>query len=673
MKYKFIYSFIVLFVIALVLFLNIFRIEPFESFSLKFNDVNFKLQTKEISQDVVLVAIDEASINKYGRWPWDRDIIANGLSHLKQADIVLFDMIFSETTDDKNDKALAKSIFNLNNSVCGFFLRDKSTQLIDDNEMEILKDSALDLLQSQVSQYTNPKFISSKYAEINIASVLEACSLSASFSTLSESDHLMRSYPLAVYYQNILYPSLGTQALRIKFQGDVERLDSTHIKIADKTVSLDKKGFVKLNYYDLQQYKIISFLDVVNLKVSPNYFKGKIVILGVVETGATDIVATPIGNIPGPLLHYTFLSNFFKSHLITDYKSINYILVVLMAILPLFIIFFIKKVLYRAIINIVIYCILYIFLKYIFIKYMIYIDLFYPLLSLLLSLAILESITFNIQEKKDKFLIGAFSSYLSSDLLDKLLKNPDSLSLGGENKELSILFSDIRGFTTISESMKPENLVNLLNDYFTPMTRCVLDNGGMLDKYIGDAIMAFFNAPLDMKFHADSASKSALDMMKKLKILNNELILKGIEPIKIGIGINTANVVVGNMGSEERFNYTIVGDGVNLASRVEGLTREYGVDILMTEFTVKKLTQNFIYREVESVQVKGKKNFVLIYELMLDTQKSIELKKVYDKALNMYKNGDLKRAEKLFSDIVSKYDDNLSKYFLVKINNGKRL
>ena len=330
-----------------------------------------------------------------------------------------------------------------------------------------------------------------------------------------------------------------------------------------------------------------------------------------------------------------------------------------------------KKILHRAAVNISVYLLLYVYIRYLFVEQMIYIDLFYPLISLFLSLVAVEAVAFNIQEKSSKFMRGAFSSYLSGDLLDQLIANPDALSLGGESKELSILFSDIRGFTTISESMDPVSLINLLNRYFTPMTNSVLENGGMLDKYIGDAVMAFFNAPVNIKKHADASCTTALEMIQRLEILNVELEKENINAIKIGIGINTAEVVVGNMGSDSRFNYTVIGDGVNLASRVEGLTKNYGVDILITEFTVAKISEEFIYREIEPVKVKGKEEAVLLYQLMKNDDESKTIKELYDKALSVYKSDKLEEAQMLFSSLVDKYDDNPSKFFLKNIKDGQ--
>ena len=664
MKEKLIYSLVLLPVIVVVLLLQTYKIEPFESFSLRFNDVNFDLQKKEPNKDIVFVAVDEPSVNKFGRWPWDRTILAKGVEALSQADVLMMDMIFSEPTNKKDDDALADSIANLNASVCGFFLRHEATQSITGEELDILSNSSLDLLQSQVSRRKNPSFIEAKHAEMNIATISNACSYSGSFTTLAEDDNLMRFYPIAVYYQDMLFPSLAIQALRLKFNSDVERVDETHVSFNGRLIGLDKRGFIRLNYYKKEQYNIVSFLDVVGKKVKPEYFKNKIVILGITEVGAGDVASTPIGSLYGPLLHYTFISNVLENHLIKEPPYISNLIVVLLALIPLVLALWIKKIVYRFILYVSMYFIVYGLVRYMFVSNMIYIDMFYPMLSIILSAVIIEVVAFNFQEKGSRFMRSAFSSYLSSDLLDQLIKNPNALTLGGEKKELSVLFSDIRGFTSISESMDPVSLINLLNRYFTPMTNAVLVHNGMLDKYIGDAVMAFFNAPVNVKDHADAACFAALEMIDRLETLNQELKRENINPIKIGIGINTAEVVVGNMGSDTRFNYTVIGDGVNLASRVEGLTKNYGVEILITEFTVAKLNEEFIHRKVEPVKVKGKDEAVLLYQLMPFTDMSRTIKNLYDEALEVYIRGDFKKAENLFGDLADEYDDMLSKYFL---------
>ncbi|MDF1879331.1 adenylate/guanylate cyclase domain-containing protein [Sulfurimonas sp. SAG-AH-194-C20] len=662
-------SFLIAFFVISSLFISLSynKVEPLESFSLRFNDINFDLQTKEINKDIVFVAVDERSVNKFGRWPWNRNILADGINKLHQADIVLMDMIFSESTSLLEDSSISSAISNLNNSVCGFFLRQKATQFIKDDELNILDDSALDLLQAQITQHHNPLFISAPYAEINILPILESCTLSGSFSTLAQHDQLLRSYPIGVYYHRRLFPSLAIQGLRLVLNKDINRINHNEVSLNSRVLKLDEKGFIRLNFYKKEQYNIVSFLDVKDGTIKPEYFKNKIIILGITEIGSGDVVSTPIGSLYGPLLHYTFISNFLQEHLIYEPEYISYILMMIMMILPFILLIFIKNVLYRTLINFFSYLLIYIIVRYLFVLNMIYIDLFYPLISLLFSTAVVEILAFSHQEKNTRFIRDAFSAYLSADLLSQLIKNPHALALGGEKKHLSILFSDIRGFTALSEAMDAQSLVALLNRYFTPMTQAVLQNKGMLDKYIGDAIMAFYNAPVDVINHEEKACQTALDMIQKLAELNQDLHHEGLPMISIGIGINSADVIVGNMGSDTRFNYTVMGDGVNLASRVESLTKNYGIDILITEFTVAMLNGSFIFRKIEPVIVKGKENAVLLYELMPHTQKSKDIKKIYDNALEFYINEDILSAKQLFKKLIKEYNDSPSQYFLTNI------
>jgi len=670
-KERFLYFLASIVVVLVVLVLEFYKVEPFESFSLRFNDINFELQQKEPSKEVVFVAVDEPSVNEFGRWPWKREIIAQGLENLRQSKAVLMDMIFSEPTTPKQDAILADALANLDASVCGFFLRHNATQKTTQEEFDVLSDSALDLLQSQVAQFGNPRFAFAPYAELNIVPILESCSLSGTFSTIRASDDKLREYPIAFYFQDMLYPSLAIAGLRLVLNQDIQRVSPSEVQLGKYKIHLNENSMVRLNFYHLKQYNIISFLDVVTQKVKPEYFKDKIVVLGITEVGAGDIVSTPIGTIPGPLLHYTFLSNLLENHLIVEKPTISFSLTILFVFVPFLALLFFKNITLRMLFNLLSYGAIYAAIRYLFVEYMFYIDLFYPLVGLFFSMIVLEGIAFYKEENSSRFIKNAFSSYLSGELLEELMQNPNNLSLGGQRKELSILFSDIRGFTTISESMEAEELVHLLNDYFTPMTQAVLEHQGMLDKYIGDAVMAFFNAPVDVEKHADKACLSALEMIEKLQILNQKLAQEKKPHIAIGIGINTAEVIVGNMGSDTRFNYTIMGDGVNLASRVESLTKYYGVEILITEFTYNKLEGIFLTREIEAVIVKGKEKAVMLYELLESSEDNIKKVSLYNQALVLYKDQKFQEAQIVFYELVKNYKDKLSGYFIEDIKNGK--
>ncbi len=601
------------FSLLLILLLQFERFEFLESFAEKFNDTNFAFQTKSINPDVVVVAVDEKSVNYFGRWPWDRTILAQALEKLQSADVVALDMVFSEPT--ATDQKLATAIETLNNSVCGFFLREQATQHLTPQELDILQNSSLDLLQSKLQQ--DEDFLNVKFAELNVKPILDACTMQGAFSTITASDQLYRLYPTAFSLKNSLYPSLALQTLRLKFNSDVDRIAANILMLHEQQIAVDEFGFVRLNFYDKQAYETISFVDLYNGKIKSSELQNKIVLLGVTEMGIGDVVATPIGNMYGVYLHATFLSNFLNGELIKEFSLLNYFMTIL-AVVSVFVgSLFVTKLYVRIFTYISSYLLLFIVAKTVFALDSLYIDMFYPLIASGLSIALIEFNIFYIQEKDTRFIKKAFSSYLSKELLDKLIHSKKGLELGGEKKVLSILFSDIRNFTTRSEEMDdPQQLIKLLNRYFTPMTQAVMDNKGMLDKYIGDAVMAFFNAPIDVEEHAHAACTCALEMIEKLNLLNKEFEKEGIAPIHIGIGINTGEVVVGNMGATKRFNYTIIGDSVNLASRLESKTKEFGVEIIISSYTYDLVKEDFHCKDLGFTPIKGKKDEVRIYQLI---------------------------------------------------------
>jgi adenylate cyclase len=607
------FSLVAVCIIAVILFIQSQKIELLDSFSQRFNDINFYLQKKHLNPDVVVVSIDEKSINRFGRWPWRRDIIAKGISKLQDTKVVGFDMVFSEKTD--YDKELSSAVASLNSSVCGFFFRTHATQDLTNRQRDILQDSSLDLLQSNLTD--RQSFLKSDFAELSEASIMTSCTMEAFFSTITSSDKLYRFYPSAFYLDNSLYPSLGIQILRVALNSDID-IDKSNVLLLNKErIHINNSGFTQLNFYAKEEYKALSFLDLYEGKIDEQVLKNKIVLFGVTEMGVGDVVPTPIGNIYGVFVHQTFLSNFLNHELIWESQLLNQLISIVMVLAVLMFVLSIKKLYVRIFAYIFFYLLLFFIAKVLFVTQNIYIDMFYPLLSILLSALVEESVLFYVEEKNTRFIKKAFSNYLSKELLHKLVEKEEFLQLGGERKELSILFSDIRNFTALSEDMNdPQKLIQLLNRYFTPMTEAVLRNRGMVDKYIGDAIMAFFNAPVDVENHAKAACDSALEMIANLASLNEELAEDQIAPIEIGIGINTGEVVVGNMGATERFNYTIIGDSVNLASRLEAKTKEYKVEIIISSFTYELVKDFFEFKNLGFTDIKGKKERIEIYQLI---------------------------------------------------------
>jgi adenylate cyclase len=284
----------------------------------------------------------------------------------------------------------------------------------------------------------------------------------------------------------------------------------------------------------------------------------------------------------------------------------------------------------------------------------IWLNMTFPVTFIVLNYLAITAYKYLTVNKKRKEIKNAFQHYVAPTVVDHMLETVDQLHLGGERKQLTALFSDIRGFTSISEKMSPEELVRFLNEYLSAMTKIVLHYQGTVDKYMGDAIMAFYGAPLEQPDHAFRACKSAVDMIVRLKELRKGWESRGLPPMNIGIGINSGEMSVGNMGSEERFDYTIMGDNVNLASRLEGINKQYGTNIVISQFTYELVQDNsFIIRELDSVRVKGKQEPVTIYELMgsgaIEPQTNMLLK-TFDEGLAAYKNQQWDQAIALFHE-----------------------
>jgi len=415
---------------------------------------------------------------------------------------------------------------------------------------------------------------------------------------------------------------------------------------------------------DPDKLKVIPAVDVIEGRVSPKEFKGKAVFVGATEIGIYDVRPTPINPVlPGVFLHAFTFSNIESSHFIISASYVDLAFITLMAGVP-FMTLYLRKFTSRLSLYALL-TLMYPSISYLAFSYWSFdLNLFYPFSAFLLSVVSQEGLKIVTAEKNIRELRRAFSSYVSPQLLEIITRNPDRLKLGGERREITVLFSDIRGFTSLSEKMKPEELVNLLNEFLTPMTEIILSQGGTLDKYIGDAIMAIFNAPVDVEKHADRACSSALGMVKALDGINHTFKDTFGVTLDIGIGINTGEAVVGNMGSRQRFDYTAIGDTVNLASRLEGLNKVYGTRIIISESTHSSLTEDFLTRVLDVVVVKGKKEAVKIYELMENTEDNRKRKNAFEKALEEYFAGNFESAMLLFEEVSIRFGDKASAVFM---------
>jgi adenylate cyclase len=665
--------FILIGVVAALAVFTGYRISPpfFQHLDNKLKDSRFLLRGPvKPAAKVVIVAIDNKSIMELGRWPWSRSRIAELVKNLADygVKVTALDIVFSEPEGEGSDRALAESMGAAGNVVMGYFFREEE-QPVDPAALEQFSSSKIKLLK--IDSGVNSIPISEySYLNLNIPELGAKALDFGFFNQFPDSDGVFRKSPLLLLYNGDIYPSLALKALRYHYKSeimlDVAIFGVSTLSMGRHTLPVNEHGELTLNYYGpTGSFPTVSAADVIKKRVSSDLLKDSIAFVGATEIGIYDLRNTPFDSaLPGVELHATVAANSIEGRFIVKDGRSAALEMFSMLALPVILAFLLSLV-PGTLAGLGVFAALSVvfigFNHLLFSRFMIDTTLFYPLLSLSLSQLGSEAYRNLIVEKKGRSLKKAFSSYVSPDLVRQIEKDPDKLVLGGEQREITILFSDIRGFTTLSEGLSPQELVHLLNEYLNPMTRIVLDEKGTLDKFIGDAVMAIYNAPLDLINHPAAACRSAVRMLETLSELNREFSAKGMNTIDIGIGINTGPAVVGNMGADIRFDYTAIGDSVNLASRLEGLNKYYGTHILVSEDARKSVNdERFSFREVDRVRVKGKQLPVVIYELMTDKSGILN---DFEAGLNMYREREFDKAEKIFCKLVEHYDDETSRLY----------
>lgn len=668
MKTKFlIYLLIGLVSSVVVIAVFFIKIDFLNSLDLKLKDARFRIRGNlEPDGRVFIVAIDSKSIDRLGRWPWDRRIIAKLIEKLGNVKAIALDIVFSEASSAESDRALSKAL-NRANIIAGYYFREEPTEINPQSYMN-LRLSRIKILKTSENINTIPvrEF---PYAELNIPSIKAAAGF---FNITPDHDGVYRRLNLLAIYNGELYPHLALKVIE-KFLNkplmvEIAPYGVEAVKIGNETIPVDETGLLTINYYgERGSIKTVSAIDVIDGKVTLP--EDAVVFVGATEMGIADIRATPFDPVmPGVEISATVASNILKRDYL-KYNSLTAVIDIAIIILSTLFLSLILLKINRTFISLGIFAGMlvaaYSLNIFIFKKYLLNLSVIYPAVSLSLCYLASEAYRNIIVEKRSRFLKKAFSSYVSPELVHIIIKNPDRLRLGGEKRTITVLFSDIREFTTISESLNPEQLVTLLNNYLDPMTKIVLKHRGMLDKYIGDAIMAVYNAPVDLKDHSREAVLTALEMLKELKSLNEKFATMGFPRINIGIGINTGEAITGNMGTETRFDYTAIGDTVNLASRLEGLNKFYGTKIIISESTFNSLTNKneFFIRQLDLIRVKGKKAPVKIYEVMEEDSPLISVIKDFEKALHLYRNCMFKEALKLFTYINEEFNDHVSSIY----------
>lgn len=609
----------------------------FENMNKKFTDMFFHLRGEiEPSKDIVIVDIDEKSLSQLGQWPWSRDKVATILTNLTKAEvgIIGLDIVFAEADRSSPKKVLSKFGFVHKDAedydaILADVLANTPTIMgyIFDFEESMKKGDTPNIATIIVEKNSqNRDFLPKAKGVISNISILQSSSYSSGFfNTVPDSDGIVRSVPLLVSYDDTVFPSLSLEILRLVYGAskiviNYSDIGITHISLDELVIPTDRFGRLSVNYRGKSRlYKYISAVDIYDNSFHKEDISGKIVLLGTSAAGLLDLRATPFESVyAGVEIHATAIDNALNQEFISHPSWIEAVdvLVIIVMLLAIVLFFALFGAIRTAIFSMLSMGLLFYMSYFLFVKEGIMLNLFYPLVSVTLLYLILTSLHYIFESKQKELIKDKFSKKVSKAVAESLIKQGNSDVFEAKQREVSIFFSDIRGFTSISEKLNdPKKLIEFLNIYMTPMTEIITESNGTVDKFIGEAIMAYWNAPNDVENHADVAVQSAVKQIKELKKVNKKLESLGFPSIDIGIGINTGDVVVGEMGSSGRSDYTIIGDSVNLGSRTEGLCKTYKAQILITEFTKQKLKKEYNIEFVDEVKVKGKEKEVKIYKV----------------------------------------------------------
>jgi adenylate cyclase len=601
---------------------------------------------------VTIVDIDEASLRAYGQWPWSRTVIAKLINQLTalQSAAIAFDVIFAEpdrmspavaanTFSDLDDATRAKlQSLPSNDDVLAAAIGKSRVVLgqagiparIDQGDVSSLPRTTM------ASRPPDPRpfLVTFPYLLHNLSVLEKAAAGRGLLSIDPERDGIVRRVPIVILAGGEIVPSLSLEILRVALGAQAIRvvtdpagLEGVQTIPPRLAIPTDSRGRVWVHFSPHERDIYVSAKDVLEGTVAPDRIAGKLVLVGTSAVGLFDNKTTPVApSMPGVEIHAQLIEAALTNAILTypDYAIGAELIVAFLVGIAIVVAAPMIGALPLLILGAGVGAGLAAISWMVFQQQNILIDVTFPLLSSFGVYAALVFVNY-LREQVDRQRIrSAFGQYLSPTLVEQLAQNPDKLVLGGEERTMTIMFSDVRGFTTISESFKddPQGLTHLMNRLLTPMSNAIQARNGTIDKYMGDAIMAFWNAPLDDPNHEANACEAALDMLERLEALNAERKQeaeasgKPCIPIKIGIGINTGRVTVGNMGSDMRFQYTVLGDSVNLASRIEGQTKSYGVPILIGARTAEAVKDKFAIVEIDFITVKGKSEPEVVYTVL---------------------------------------------------------
>jgi len=636
-----------------------------------------------VDERIVIIDIDEASQVQLGQWPWERETLADIVDTLfdeYEINTLGFDVLFAEAGRGGGNEAFAES-FIARNVVTGFVFKDSLSQ----NEPEFTGALPTALIPaSDLTGFSVP-FIEAAGFTGSLQDLQDNAVAGGFFdSPLIDSDGVFRRAPLLQRYRGDLYPTLalavtraalGTPAVGFSFAGSERRgIDLEAFRIGETQIPVSEQAAVFIPFRGGQEsFRFIPARDIVNRSTPAEILADKIVLVGASAAGLLDLRSTPVGQrYIGVEVHANLVAGLLDGSIRRQPAWSNGLELTLLILIGALVALLLPRLspqssllMVTAILLASLAGNLWLWSSF---------NLVVPIASILgyTLVAGLLQITYGffVEQRNKRHLSSIFGQYIPPGIVEEIDASGAEVSLEGETRNMSVLFSDVRGFTTISEGLDARELTQMMNEFLTPFTRVIQEHRGTIDKYMGDCVMAFWGAPLMDQNHARHALIAANGMLHSLEPLNERFAKKGWPSIQVGVGIASGDMNVGNMGSEFRVAYTVMGDTVNLGSRLEGLTKQYGVDIIVNEGTVKEVP-DFTFRELDLVRVKGKNEPVAIFEPLGESatlEESVMSNLAdYQEALAAYRSCDWQRARQLFEKLTERNGELLYNEYLDRI------
>lgn len=686
-----IYGFFSFLISSLLIVFYIFFPSLLDSFDNRIRDSYFifKGETKT-SNNVVIIDIDDSSIKEFGQWPWSRNILSKIIENLTNSNIAVvgMDIVFAE--EDRTSPSLIAKKLGIKKELENYdfeFSQVISTSPVilgysfnieDNNSSKNSPQIPAIFIEKNKNSDTN-YLIEAFGTTLNLPILQENSYSSGFFNIIPDESGVIRSVPLLISYNDTLYPSLALEMIRAlndtqKVFVNYDENGVSNIQLGDFYIPTDKFGRIFINYRGASKsFQYISAKDIYNNNFKVEDIEGKIALLGTSATGLYDLRATPYENVfPGVEVHANVIDNILQGDFIQKASYLDGVNIVSILVLAFFVFFLVSVTPFflKPFVFILFFSTYVVFSYQALFSYGLVLNIVFPMLSIVLAFVFSIIIDFFYNIKQEKAIKNKFASKVSKSVMEDILKNIDNNEFSAKNKEITIFFSDIRGFTQISEQLKAKELIEYLNAYMEPMSSIIIKNQGTIDKFIGDAIMAYWNAPIDVENHADMAVKASLEQLVALDELNRKFVKDKLPIIDIGIGLNSGEVIVGEMGSSLRSDYTVIGDAINLGSRVESLCKYYGSKLNITNFTKDKLKEKYIFRFLDFVRVKGKNQPVEIWQVIGKGEVQDELKdelEDYHKAIEFYKESNFLDALELFiklDNLENKTNKNIYKIYI---------